>query len=382
MKHTPHLDGTTEPGTPPASTAGVTAHTARIAVTGAAGFLGSRLVRRLLATGHEVNALDIRPAAPDIRPAGNAPAGLRSFTGDIRDPHILTPFMADMDAVVHCATALPTYPGPQIRSIVVDGTRAVLEAARTAGVPRVVHLSSTAVYGLPKKVPTPEDYPRVPADAYSGAKLAAERIAERYRAQGMCLPVLRPKTVVGPGRLGLFAMLFEWADEGRNFPLLGGGDIRNQMLALDDLVDAVSMVLAAAPEAANDTYNIGAQQFGTLREDFQSVLDAAGHGKRIVSLPARPTVAALRLLDRAHLSPVYRRLLFKLLSDSYADVSKAHDQLGFRPKWSNQEAILHSYTWWREQGRHHGPRPGGAGGGRTSNDVWKQGALALAKRFF
>jgi nucleoside-diphosphate-sugar epimerase len=151
------------------------------------------------------------------------------------------------------------------------------------------------------------------------------------------------------------------------------------MFGMDDLVDAVCLALAADPEVANDTYNLGAAEFGTLREDFQAVLDAAGHGKRVVSLPGRPALAALRMLERTGLSPVYGRLLYKLLDDSYVDISKARQRLGFSPRLSNQDAILRTYAWWRTQRSAGGPR---RGAGRTSRDPWRQGALGLAKVLF
>lgn len=346
---------------------------ARIAVTGAAGVLGGHLVDRLLHEGTRVRAVDLRavPARP----------GLTSFTGDVRDRGALTEAFADADAVVHCASALPSYPVADIRSIVVEGTTTVLEAARAAAVPRVVHISSTAVYGLPRLVPTPEDHPHEPVDPYSSAKAEAEQVVERFRADGMRVPVLRPKTFLGPGRMGLFDMLFQWAEEGRNFPVLGRGDVRIQMLALDDLVDAVVTVLCAPDEIACDTYNIGAAEFRTLREDFQAVLDAAGHGKRVVSMPSGPAVAVLRTLERTRLSPVYGRLVSKLLADSYVSVDKARDRLGFRPTMSNQDAILRTYDWWRAR-RASAPSARAAGGGRTSRDPWRQGVLGLAKAFF
>lgn len=340
-----------------------------VAVTGAAGVLGVNLVERLVQCGSRVRALDLRPVQ-------GAP-GLTVFTGDVRDPGLLAEAFRGVDAVVHSASALPSYSASDIRSIVVEGTAAVLEAARAAGVPRVVHISSTAVYGLPKTVPTPEDHPREPVDPYSTAKVAAEQVAERFRAEGMSLAVLRPKTFLGPARLGLFDMLFQWAEEGRHFPVLGTGDVRSQMLGVDDLVDAVLTVLRAPDEVACDTYNIAAAEFATLREDFQSVLDAAGHGKRVVSLPSGPAVAVLRALARTGLSPVYDRLVFKLLADSYVSIDKARDRLGFRPRMSNRDAILQTYEWWR--GRQ---AEAAAGVGRTSRDPWRQGALALAKVFF
>ncbi|AVT29098.1 epimerase [Plantactinospora sp. BC1] len=337
-----------------------------ITVTGAAGMLGSRLVERLTADGHRVCGVDLRPD-PGV-----------TVVGDIRDPAVMARATDGATAVLHCAAALPSYPAAEIRSIIVDGTGNVLRAARRAGVERVLHVSSTAVYGLPRQVPTPEEHPREPVDTYSAAKVAAEEIAERYRADGLPVAILRPKTFLGPGRMGLFAMLFEWAEEGRNFPVLGRGDVRIQMFAVDDLVDAVLTVLAAPDEVASDTYNLAAERFRTLREDFQAVLDAAGHGKRVVGIPARPALFALELLERSRLSPVYGRLLHKLRYDSYVSIDKAVERLGFAPKLSNEDAILRTYEWWRAE--RHLTRP--SRGGRTSRDPWRQGVLSLAKIFF
>lgn len=344
-----------------------------VVVTGAAGMLGSYLVTRLAADGYDVTGLDLREAPGAVPHA-------RHVRGDIRDRGLLAEVTAGGDAVIHCAAALPSYGDGEIRSVIVDGTRSVLTAARDAGVGRFVHISSTAVYGLPSIVPTTEDYPREPVDPYSRAKAEAEEICEQFRAGGLCLPILRPKTFVGPGRMGLFAMLFEWAEEGRDFPVLGRGDVKIQMLAMDDLVEGVVTTLKAADDVANDTYNLAAATFGSLREDFQAVLDHAGHGGRVRSLPARPALAALRLLERTKLSPVYGRLLSKLMDDSYVSIDKATRRLGFRPRLSNQDAILRTYDWWRTE-RQAGTRARGDSG-RTSRDPWKQGALSLAKVFF
>lgn len=345
-----------------------------IAVTGAAGMLGASVVARLVADGTEVVGVDLREPAP-----GGPAGGYRHLVGDVRDPAVLRVAFDCVDAVVHCAAALPSYPAAQIRSIVVDGSRAVLDAARTAGVARLVYISSTAVYGLPRQVPTPEEHPYAPVDPYSAAKADAERLAIGYRDAGLVLPVLRPKTFLGPGRMGLFSMLFQWAQEGRNFPVLGDGRVRIQMLHVADLVEAVVTVLRAPADVANDTYNIGAAEFGTLREDFQAVLDAAGHGKRVVALPAGPARAALGLLQRTGLSPVYGRLLHKLRDDSYVDIGRARRRLGFTPRYSNQDAVLETFRWWQAQ-RATAASP--AASGRTSRDPWRQGVLAAAKVFF
>ncbi|GAB3222360.1 NAD(P)-dependent oxidoreductase [Glycomyces halotolerans] len=339
-----------------------------VLVTGAAGVLGSNLTARLLSEGTEVVAYDRREVPPSDR--------LRAVTGDVRDRAELARAASGCRAIVHCASALPSYPKADIRSITVGGAESVLEAAAAARVDRLVHISSTAVYGLPEHVPTPEDHPHEPVDAYSAAKAEAER-AVAARASERCTSIVRPKTFLGPGRLGLFGMLFEWAEEGRDFPIIGKGDVRIQMLDLDDLVEAVTTVLAAPDETAADAYNVGAAEFATLREDFQAVLDAAGHGRRVRSLPTGPAVAALRLASAVKLSPVYDRLVRKLKADSYVDISKARERLGFAPRHSNREAVLRTYRWWRSR-----PQSDPGAAGATSADRWKQGLLASAKVCF
>jgi nucleoside-diphosphate-sugar epimerase len=340
----------------------------RVLVTGAAGVLGSRVTADLLAAGTHVVGYDLR----ELPPA----AGLTVVTGDVRDETALSEAADGCDAVVHCASALPSYPKADIRSIIVDGARSMTAAAAKSGVGRVVHISSTAVYGLPSLVPTPEDHPHEPVDAYSAAKAEAEALVVPHRAD-RCVTVVRPKTFLGPGRLGLFGMLFEWAEEGRDFPVIGKGDVRVQMLDLDDLARAVRMVLAAPEDAAADTYNIGAAEFGTLREDFQAVLDEVGRGRRIRSVPAAPAIALLRAASALGLSPVYDRLVRKLKADSYVDISKAAERLGFHPEHSNRDAILRTFRWWRE--RPQAPR---GAAGATSSDRWRQGMLAGAKILF
>ncbi|WP_213453320.1 NAD-dependent epimerase/dehydratase family protein [Rhizomonospora bruguierae] len=348
----------------------------RVVVTGSLGMLGSHVARHLRDEGWPVRGVDVRPA-------GAAEPEVQHTIADIRDLAAMTRAVAGADAVVHCAGALPSYSPEEIRSVIVEGTRTVLTAARDAGVPRVVHISSTAVYGLPSVVPTTEDYPREPVDRYGRAKAEAEVWCERFRKDGLCVPILRPKTFLGPGRMGLFAMLFEWAEEGRHFPILGKGDVHIQMCAVEDVVECVATVLRADAGIANDTFNVAAARFGTLREDFQAVLDAAGHRRRVVSIPARPAVAVLRMLQWARLSPVYERLLFKLLADSYVSTDKAGERLGFQPRYSNRDALLRTFQWWREQRAATGD--GAAGGvrpGRTSREPWRQGLLQAAKVFF
>jgi nucleoside-diphosphate-sugar epimerase len=345
---------------------------ARYLVTGGSGFLGINLVRHLLARGHAVTSLDVAPFDyPDCRDR------VRIVTGDIRDPAAVAEATQGADVVVHCAAALPLYTPEDIFSTDVEGTGNVLEAVREAGIERAIHISSTAVYGIPDHHPIYEDDPLEGVGPYGEAKVQAEDVARGFRNRGMCVPVLRPKSFIGPERLGVFALLYDWAKDGHNFPILGRGDNRYQLLDVEDLCDAIYLAATLDAERTNDTFNIGAKEFGTFREDLQAVLDRAGHGKRIVSIPAGPAIAALKILEGLRLSPLYKWVYETAATESFVSIEKAERVLGFEPKYSNREALIRNYEWYLE----HEAEFRGASG--VSHRVpWNQGILRLAKALF
>jgi nucleoside-diphosphate-sugar epimerase len=253
----------------------------------------------------------------------------------------------------------------------------VLESARRHGVPRFVHISSTAVYGIPDHHPILEDDPLQGVGPYGEAKIAAEQACLEFRSQGLCLPILRPKSFVGPERLGVFELLFDWAADGRNFPLLGSGANRYQLLDVEDLCAAIHLCATMDGERVNATFNVGAREFGTMRADFQAVLDHAGFGKRVIGLPAQPAILALKVLERFGLSPLYQWVYETAATDSFVAVDRIESRLGFRPRYSNREALIRNFDWYlahRDQIRRTS--------GISHRVPWKQGALRLAKYLF
>jgi nucleoside-diphosphate-sugar epimerase len=339
-------------------------------ITGGAGFLGINLIRYLLLRGDTVTSLDLAPFDYPEAPR------VTVIQGDIRDPATVATAMAGAEIVVHCAAALPLYTREEIFATDVDGTRELLEQARRQGVARFVFVSSTAVYGVPDHHPILESDPVHGVGPYGEAKIVAEALCAEYRAGGMYLPVLRPKSFVGPERLGVFELLYSFAHEGRNFPLLGKGDNRYQLLDVEDLCQAIRLCATTPGDAANDVFNVGAAEFGTMRDDFQAVLDRAGHGKRIVSLPAAPAILILRLLEALQLSPLYRWVYDTMPQDSYVSIDRIRDRLGFRPRYSNRDALLRNYDWFVANLGTLG------GAGVTHRTPWKRGALNLARHFF
>jgi nucleoside-diphosphate-sugar epimerase len=343
----------------------------KVLITGGAGFLGINLIRYLDERGYALASLDVEEFD---YPEKNK---IETVKGDIRDKMLVDRAMEDVDFVVHTAAALPLYSPEDIYTTEVEGTRNILEAARRHGVRRVVHISSTAVYGIPDHHPLYETDRLEGVGPYGQAKIQAEMICLEYRAKGMVVPVIRPKSFVGPERLGVFALLYDWAFTGHNFPMIGTGKNRYQLLDVEDLCEAIHLTLTLPEEKVNDTFNIGAKEFSTMKEDYQAVLDYAGHGKKVVGFPAAPAIWGLRLLEKLKLSPLYKWVYETASKDSFVSIEKAERELGFRPKYSNKDALLRNFRWYIENRAQFENASG------FSHRVpWKQGAIGLLKRFF
>jgi nucleoside-diphosphate-sugar epimerase len=245
----------------------------KVLVTGGSGFLGINLIRYLLDKGHEIVNLDLvefdYPEKDKIT----------SYIGDIRIKNDIAKATKGCDMVVHCAAALPLYKPQDIYTTDIIGTRMVLKEAEINKIKRVVMISSTAVYGIPDHHPLVENDKLVGVGPYGEAKISAEEECLKYRKKGMVVPIIRPKSFIGPERLGVFAMFYDWAKDGRGFPMIGSGKNRYQLLDVEDLCDAIYLCMTKPPNTANDTFNIGAEIFTTMKEDYQVVLDEAGFGK-------------------------------------------------------------------------------------------------------
>jgi nucleoside-diphosphate-sugar epimerase len=341
----------------------------RWAITGGAGFLGLHLARRLLADGHEVRTLDLAPLDD-----AQLERHVEEIRGDVREPADAALLVAGSDVLVHAAAALPIQASREsIRSVNVDGAAVTLAAALEAGVRRAVLISSTAVYGVPKHHPIAEDAPLVGVGHYGESKIEAERVAEDAGRRGLEIVILRPKTFIGPERLGVFEILFDWIREGRRIPILGDGSNRYQLLAVEDLVEAT--VRAATADVAGETFNIGATGFGTVRSDLEALIAHAGSGSRLRPVPARPAELALRALELARLSPLAEWHYRTAHRDSFVEVSKAERLLGLMPRLSNEQALCETYDWYLA----NRDRVGAAG--MTHRVPWDQRALGVLKRF-
>jgi nucleoside-diphosphate-sugar epimerase len=338
------------------------------AISGGAGFLGLHLARRLLAGGHDVRTLDLAPLDD-----ADLERDVDEHRGDVRDPAAARRLVTGADVLVHAAAALPIRGSrAEIRSVNVDGTATLLAAALDAGVHRVVHVSTTAVYGIPETHPIDEDAPLQGVGHYGRSKIEAEELCTAFARRGLEVIVLRPKTFIGPERLGVFEILFDWVREGRRIYVLGSGRNRYQLLAVEDLVEAI--VLAGTASVAGETLNVGAEEFGTVRSDLEQLIAHAGSDSRVTPVPARPAEAALRALEFARLSPLAEWHYKTAHRDSYVAVGKAKTLLGWQPRFSNADALIETYDWYLANRGRLAPA------GTTHRVPWNQRALAILKR--
>lgn len=340
-------------------------------ITGGAGFLGINMTRHLLANGHKVVSLDLLPFDYPERPQ------ITEVTGDIRNRADVDKAMQGVDIVIHTAAALPLYKKEDIFSTDIDGTRNVIESAHQHGVQRFIHISSTAVYGVPDHHPLYEHDQLVGVGPYGIAKIEAEKVCLEYQAKGMIVSVIRPKSFIGPERLGVFALLFDWAKDGKGFPIPGKGDNLYQYLDVEDLCDAIYLCATLPKDNVNDVFNVGSKEFGTFKGDFQAVLDHAGFGKKVRSFPVAPALWTLRILDRLKLSPLYPWVYETAIKDSFVSIEKAEQKLGWKPKFSNKDALIRNYDWYVANLANFEKQTG-----VTHRVPWSQGVLKIAKRFF
>lgn len=333
--------------------------TGRALVTGSSGLLGGCLVSRLRERHVPLRLFDVQPP-----PAGVAAPGDDVRVADLRDGAAVADACRDVEVVYHLAAGQrmkPQFAGMSEREIFdmnVSAVRHVLAGARAAGVRKVVHVSSSAVYGVPRAVPVREhEHPLAPLGAYGRSKVAAEALCREALAAGLDVTVLRPMSLFGPGMTGVFVLLFDWVRQHKNVYLLGSGRNRVQMASAWDVAEAC-LRAADRPESRGAVLNLGATEVPTVREQVEALIAHAGSRSRIVPLPARLLRNAARLLNVVGLSPIVPE--HYLLADAtfILDVSETSRLLGWRPRYSNVAMTCEAYDWYCAHVATHAPRYG------------------------
>ena len=340
--------------------------TTNVLITGGSGYFGSLLRDRLKARGDAVRIFDLMDA-------DDRPGDVGFARGDIRNEAQVNDACTGCEVIYHCVAQVPLAKDRHLfESVNIQGTENLLKAALAAKARKVIYVSSSAVFGAPKTNPVTEKTPPSPAEAYGRAKLEGETLCAKYSALGLDVSIIRPRTIMGHGRLGIFQILFEWIRTGYNVPVLGRGDNIYQFVHADDLADAC-ILAAARPGAA--TYNCGTDRFGTMREVLEHLCAHAKTGSKVRSVPMAPATMLMNLTSALGLSPLgpYHALMYG--RSLYFDITKAKTELGWKPRFSNDDMFTHSYDWYLKN-RENILRSHGASHHRSAV---KQGVLGVMK---
>lgn len=342
----------------------------RVLITGGSGFLGVYFSRLLLSKKCTVTLLDQHQLD-----ASDLIGKVQFIKGDVRDYKIVEKSCKNQDYIVHCAAALPIQQSKDlIYSVNVNGTGNVLKAALKQKVKRVVYISTTAVYKIDQPHPINESGLIEPIGHYGGSKIQAENLCFQYIKKGLSVIIVRPKTFLGPERLGVFEILFDWLYEGRRVPIIGNGKNYYQLLDVNELCQALWLMLKTKYD--KEIFNIGAKNFGTVAGDLQYVLNYAKTGARLFYLPALPIQIILSTLEKLKISPLAAWHYKTANIDSYVDCSKAEKMLGWKSKVSGKEVLLSAYKWYA---KHRKELEGKTG--VTHRVGWNQKILGIVKKF-
>jgi len=313
-------------------------------VTGASGFFGGVLKRRLLREGHTCVNVDLE----QDEDAGLA--GLISIRGDLRDRELMERIFGEhiFDAIFHCAAQLAH--GMRLDETLlwtsnVDATELLAQLAREHGVKPFIFVSTNCLWASNLGHPVNEDRDiPAPIELYGRSKLEAEHKLQPFM-QDLNVVILRCPTIMDEGRLGLLAILYEFIDDHKTVWVVGDGDNQYQFIYAEDLASAC---ILGASYGKSGLFHIGSDDVKSMRAVYEAVIAKSGSRSRVRSLPKRLTIAAMAVAHKLKISPLgpYH---YKMIAESFVfDTEKIKRELGWRPTLTNEEMLLRSYAYYAE----------------------------------
>ncbi|MCB8935272.1 MAG: NAD-dependent epimerase/dehydratase family protein [Anaerolineae bacterium] len=331
---------------------------ATIAITGATGFLGGALAKRLLAEGHTIRALSRTTGHDDF------PSGVEWITGDLADPASLSALVTGADRIIHAAGILGEFGirEEDYRQINAEGTRQVLAATTAALVDgrlgpeaRVLHVGSAGILGPIRGRADgfrfDETMPFAPSNAYERSKALAESYAREFALAGLPVVIVRPEFVYGPGDrhvLGLFRAI-----ERGMFFYVGSGNNHCHPTYIDDAVEG--MVAGLQTGRVGQAYQIAGPRSVSFRELAETIAAALGVPPPRVRVPRAAAWLGAGVLEVAGRAtgrsvPLSRTGVAFFSEDRRFSSAKAERELGYVPHVELKEGVARTIAWYRAEG--------------------------------
>ena len=312
---------------------------ANVLVTGGSGYFGSILIEKLLKKNFNVISIDI-----------NLPIDNHNFKFkkiDITKKNDLFNFFKihKIDYLFHNVAQVPLAKNKKLfREVNIYGTKNICEAAINTGIKHIIYTSSSAVYGVPKYNPVNENSVTIPGEEYGKAKLQGEYICKNFSNQDLKVTIIRPRTILGHGRLGIFSILFDWIENNKRIPLFNNGENLYQFIHADDLADAC--ILAINQKTNFEIFNVGAEDLFSMREILEKIVKQTNSKSTFYSLPLIPSEIFLNFLSFFGVIPLSKYHTLMYGRSLYFDISKAKEKLKFRPKYKTLEMFIESYNFY------------------------------------
>ena len=322
-------------------------------ITGATGFLGGALTRRLHSMGWDVTALGRNPKKLNQL----EDEGIRALLIELKDKKALADVCKDQKIVFHCA-ALPSPWGnfELFYQANVIGTRNVIRGCEEHQVKRLVHVSTPSLYfdynsriNVKETDPLPD-----PVSNYSATKILAEQEIDEAFARGLATIAIRPRALFGPGDTVIFPRLIPRLQSGR-LPILGDGENIVDLTYIENVVDALLLCAESPANTLGKKYNISNGEPVKIWKLVERICDELNlpHPTRKISYKtanaAATVLEAICTIIPTHPEPPLTRVSVSMMANSTTlDISAAKNELGYQPKVSIDEGVERFLNWWKE----------------------------------